>query len=60
MPDELADLLPRMLVLDAAGAGLTRWLEPLFALLREETDGSAPGASAIFAKLADVFLTQAP
>jgi len=59
LPDELADLLPRMLVLDAAGAGLTRWLEPLFALLREETDGSTPGASAIFAKLADVFLTQA-
>jgi transcriptional regulator GlxA family with amidase domain len=45
-------------VLDA-DAGLARWLEPLFALFKEETQASAPGASAIFAKLADVFLTQA-
>ncbi len=59
LPDDLAEILPVMLVLDAATAGLTRWLEPLFALLREETEASAPGASAIFAKLADVFLSQA-
>lgn len=59
LPDDLADTLPATLVLDAAGAGLTRWLEPLFALLREETEATAPGASVIFAKLADVFLTQA-
>src|SRR5215831_594201 len=54
----LADYLPPVLTLDSA-AGLVRWLEPLFALLREETQASAPGAAAIFAKLADVFLTQA-
>jgi AraC-like DNA-binding protein len=59
LPDDLAEILPRMLVLDAAAAGLTRWLEPLFTLMRDETDATAPGASAIFAKLADVFLTQA-
>jgi AraC-like DNA-binding protein len=59
LPDDLAEILPVMLVLDAAAAGLTRWLEPLFALLREETEASVPGASAIFAKLADVFLSQA-
>jgi AraC-like DNA-binding protein len=59
LPDDLAEILPVMLVLDAAAAGLARWLEPLFALLREETEASAPGASAIFAKLADVFLSQA-
>ncbi|HEX4661633.1 MAG TPA: AraC family transcriptional regulator [Streptosporangiaceae bacterium] len=59
LPDGLAEILPVMLVLDAAAAGLARWLEPLFALLREETEASAPGASAIFAKLADVFLSQA-
>jgi AraC-like DNA-binding protein len=58
LPDHLAEILPGTLVLDAA-AGLTRWLEPLFALLQEETEATAPGASAIFAKLADVFLTQA-
>ena len=47
-----------MLVLDAR-TGLARWLEPLFALFKEEAQTSTPGASAIFAKLADVFLTQA-
>jgi len=59
LPDDLAEILPVVLVLDAAAAGLTRWLEPMFALLREETEATAPGASAIFAKLADVFLSQA-
>jgi AraC-like DNA-binding protein len=59
LPDDLAEILPVLLVLDAAVAGLTRWLEPLFALLREETEATAPGASVIFAKIADVFLTQA-
>jgi transcriptional regulator GlxA family with amidase domain len=38
---------------------MARWLEPLFALLEEETRAAAPGAAAIFAKLADVFVTQA-
>jgi AraC-like DNA-binding protein len=58
LPDEFADILPPVLVLDAQ-TGLARWLEPLFALFKEEAQASAPGASAIFAKLADVFLTQA-
>jgi len=34
-------------------------LEPTFALLRQEADRSTPGARAILAKLADVFLAQA-
>jgi AraC-like DNA-binding protein len=59
LPDDLAEILPVMLVLDAGAAGLTRWLEPLFALLRQETEAGAPGASAIFANLADVFVSQA-
>jgi AraC-like DNA-binding protein len=58
LPDDLADFLPPVLRLDA-DTGLVRWLEPLFALLKEETQASAPGAAAIFAKLADVFVTQA-
>ncbi len=58
LPDDLADFLPPVLTLDA-NTGLVRWLEPLFALLKEETQASAPGAAAIFAKLADVFVTQA-
>jgi transcriptional regulator GlxA family with amidase domain len=59
LPDDLAEILPAVLVLDAATAGVTRWLEPVFALLSEETEAAAPGASAILAKLADVFLSQA-
>jgi AraC-like DNA-binding protein len=58
LPDHLAGILPPVLRLDA-DTGLVRWLEPLFALLKEETQASAPGAAAIFAKLADVFVTQA-
>jgi AraC-like DNA-binding protein/mannose-6-phosphate isomerase-like protein (cupin superfamily) len=58
LPEELAEFLPSVLTLDS-GTGLVRWLEPLFSLLQEETRASAPGASAIFAKLADVFVTQA-
>jgi transcriptional regulator GlxA family with amidase domain len=42
-----------------SSTGLTRWLEPLFALLDEETQAKAPGAAVIYAKLADVFVTEA-
>jgi AraC-like DNA-binding protein len=58
LPDELAEFLPPVLTLDSS-AGLGRWLQPLFALLEEQAQASAPGAAAIFAKLADVFVTQA-
>ena len=58
LPRELAEFLPPVLTVDSS-TGLVRWLEPLFALLEEETRAAAPGAAAIFAKLADVFVTQA-
>ncbi|MGN6792041.1 MAG: cupin domain-containing protein [Streptosporangiaceae bacterium] len=58
LPDELAELLPPVLTLDSS-SGLARWLEPLFALLEQETQARAPGAAAIFAKLADVFVSAA-
>jgi len=58
LPDELAEFLPRVMTLDSS-TGLTRWLDPLFALLDEETHAKAPGAAAIYAKLADVFVTEA-
>jgi len=58
LPDELAEFLPPVLTVDSS-TGLVRWLDPLFALLEEETRAAAPGAAAIFAKLADVFVTQA-
>ncbi|HEX4396290.1 MAG TPA: AraC family transcriptional regulator [Trebonia sp.] len=57
LPDELAEFLPAVLTLDSS-TGLVRWLEPLFAFLKEEAP-AAPGAAAIFAKLSDVFVTQA-
>ena len=58
LPGNLLSLLPVMLVLDAASTGINRWLEPAFGLLRDEIARDAPGASAVVAKLADVFLTE--
>lgn len=58
LPDGLAEFLPPVLTVDSS-TGLARWLEPLFALLEEETHAAAPGAAAILAKLADVFVAQA-
>lgn len=58
LPDELAEFLPPVLIVESS-TGLVRWLEPMFALLEQETRAAAPGAAAIFAKLADVFVTQA-
>lgn len=58
LPDQLAEFLPPVMTLDSS-TGMTRWLEPLFALLNEQTHTKAPGAAAIYAKLADVFVTEA-
>lgn len=58
-PMLLAACLPPILQLDSASTGINSWIEPVFALVRQEADQAAPGAQAIFAKLADVFLTQA-
>jgi AraC family transcriptional regulator, alkane utilization regulator len=58
LPDELAEFLPPLLTLDSK-SGPSRWVEPMFSLLEEETRASAPGAAAIFAKLADVFVAAA-
>jgi AraC-like DNA-binding protein len=58
-PAVLATRLPAVLRLDTASARITAWIEPVLALARHEADHVVPGAQAIFAKLADVFLTQA-
>ena len=58
-PIALAAYVPPILQLDSAGTGVGAWIEPVFALIRDEADRSAPGAATVFAKLADVFLTQA-
>jgi hypothetical protein len=39
LPEELGDLLPRVLVLDSRSNGLNRWLEPTLQLLQEEHAG---------------------
>jgi AraC-like DNA-binding protein len=58
-PAVLAMRLPAVLRLNTATAGISAWIEPVLALARQEAEHTAPGAQAIFAKLADVFLTQA-
>lgn len=58
-PAVLATGLPVVLRLDTASAGISAWIEPVLALAQQEAEHAAPGAQAIFAKLADVFLTQA-
>ena len=59
IPAPLLAMLPRVLHMDAVSTGVIGWLEPVFALVRQEADSAGPGAQAIFAKLADVFLAQA-
>jgi AraC-like DNA-binding protein len=59
MSGDLLGLMPPVLVLDAVSSGVTRWLQPIFELLRDEVASDAPGATAVLAKIADVFLTQA-
>ena len=59
LPSRLLGLLPPVLRLDSARTEVSSWIEPVFALVRQEADRAAPGAQAIFAKLADVFLSQA-
>jgi len=51
--------LPTLLRLKSADCQTGAWLEPVLGLARQEADHAAPGAQAVFAKLADVFLTQA-
>jgi AraC-like DNA-binding protein len=58
LPENLLSLLPVILVLDTTSSGISRWLQPAFGMLRDEIARDAPGASAVVAKLADVFLTE--
>ena len=55
----LLALLPQVVTMTPRAAPLSAWIGPVLALAREEATTPAPGAQAIFAKLADVFLTQA-
>ncbi len=58
-PGTVLALLPPVVTMSPRAALLSAWIGPVFALARQEADAPAPGAQAIFARLADVFLTQA-
>ena len=58
-PETLLALLPQVVSMTPRAALISAWIGPVFALARQEATEPAPGAQAIFAKLADVFLTQA-
>ena len=58
LPARLLAALPTVLRL-GAGATATSGLAGLTEVLRAQADDTQPGATAVFAKIADVFLTQA-
>jgi len=58
-PEALLALLPQVVTMTPRAALVSAWIGPVFALARQEATEPAPGAQAIFAKLADVFLAQA-
>ncbi len=59
LPDPVRALLPRLMRFDVAASGLAAWLEPVLTLVQREAGSAEPGAQAIFAKVADVFVAQA-
>lgn len=59
VPGHLLTVLPPILIVDPGSTSISSWVEPVFALIRDEASHAAPGAQVIFAKLADVFLAQA-
>ncbi len=59
VPARLLAGLPSIVRLNYSRSDVGGWIDPLVTLVRQEADRAAPGAQAIFAKLADVFLSQA-
>jgi AraC-like DNA-binding protein len=51
--------LPPLIRVKAGDGDLDHWLRPMLEMVTNETDQARPGSSAMFAKLADVFLAQA-
>jgi AraC-like DNA-binding protein len=58
-PSAVVDLLPDVLRIDGRSDRAGSWVEAMFSMLQEQAADSSPGAKAVFAKIADVFLTQA-
>jgi mannose-6-phosphate isomerase-like protein (cupin superfamily) len=59
LPESTLELLPDVLRMESTSVGATAWLEPVLATLDSEAANGEPGAGAILAKIADVFLAQA-
>jgi AraC-like DNA-binding protein/mannose-6-phosphate isomerase-like protein (cupin superfamily) len=59
LPQSTLAVFPEVLRIERDRAVATAWLEPVLAALTAEAESGLPGASAVVAKLADVFLTQA-
>ena len=51
--------LPDVVCVGRGRVALAEWLAPMLAMLNAEADDGRPGSSAVVAKIADVFLTQA-
>src|ERR671936_986659 len=59
VPDATLAVVLDMVRVDRVSVAVSRWLEPMLAMLNSEAEEGRPGSSAVLAKIADVFLTQA-
>src|SRR5215472_2214161 len=59
VPAQIMTMLPPLLKIGPGAAGSSSWIDPVFELIRHEASHSAPGAQAVFTRLADVLLVQA-
>jgi AraC-like DNA-binding protein len=59
VPAQIMTLLPPLLKIRPGVAGSSSWIDPVFELIQQEARQAAPGAQAVFTRLADVLLVQA-
>jgi AraC-like DNA-binding protein len=59
LPPTVAESYPRLLQIDAATLAVSAWLEPALLTLATQTAEGIPGAHAMQAKIAEVFIAEA-
>lgn len=59
VPAQVMTMLPPLLKISRRAAGRSSWIGPVFELISQEASQAAPGAQAVFTRLADVLLVQA-
>jgi AraC-like DNA-binding protein len=59
VPESALARFPELIRIDRRNVVATTWLEHVLATLKSEADNGLPGADALVAKIADVFLAQA-